>query len=323
MYQPTCVLITGCAGFIGSNVTVYLVQKYPDIRFVGFDCISYCASVDNFAEISSSPNWKFYKGNLLEADDLDRVFRENTIDTVLHYAAYSHVDASFLNSIEFTKNNVLGTHMLLEYAKRNQIKRFIHVSTDECYGDSDSISTESSTLNPSNPYSGSKSAAEMMVLSYMHSFKLPIIITRGNNVYGEKQFPEKCIPRFILRLMSGQKCQIQGSGKQKRSFMFISDVITAFETLLFKGECGHIYNVGTTEEHTVLDVAERLVKILKPGEPVENWIDFVEDRPFNDQRYFISSEKLNKLGWQQIVDFDDGLHQTVEWYRSRVNQWNI
>lgn len=323
LYEPKCVLLTGIAGFIGSNVAVYFVRKYPHINFIGLDCISYCSDVNNFIEINTAPNWKFYRCDLLDPDNLDQIFRENQIDTIVHYAAFSHVDASFMNAIEFTRNNVLGTHFLLEHAKKYKIQRFIHVSTDEVYGSKDAISTEDSTLDPTNPYAATKTCAEYLVKSYYHSFKLPIIISRGNNVYGPKQFPEKIIPKFILRLLSGRKCQIQGSGNQKRSFMHVDDVATAFETLLFRGKIGEIYNIGSTKEYMVLEVAERLIKILKPGEDINSWIEFIEDRNFNDHRYFISSQKLINLGWNQQIDFDTGLQMTLDWYQNHQNQWSI
>jgi UDP-glucose 4,6-dehydratase len=313
-FKPQCVLITGIAGFIASNVAIDLVIKYPEIQFIGLDKLSYCSNVENFAPIANAKNYTFYPFDLMSESQVSEVFATHSIDTVMHFAAYTHVDRSFGNSIEFTRNNVLGTHILLEHAKQNNIKRFIHVSTDECYGSKDTISSEESTLDPTNPYAATKAAAEHLVKSYHHSFKLPIIISRGNNVYGPRQYPEKVIPLFIQRVLAHEKCQIHGRGTQKRSFLYVDDVSRAFEVLLFEGIIGEIYNIGSEEEYTVLDVAERILAKLKPGSTAVDWIEYVEDRQFNDQRYFISSAKLQALGWKQQISFEEGLAKTIVWY---------
>jgi dTDP-glucose 4,6-dehydratase len=322
------ILITGVAGFIASHVAVYLVKKYPELNFIGIDKLSYCSSTKNFSELQSNlldslprrdseihqaKNWQFYKINLLEEDRLEEIFLLHKITTVMHFAAESHVCNSFKNSLEFTKNNVVGTHLLLELAKKYNITKFIHVSTDETYGSKDSISTEDTILDPTNPYAATKAAAEHLVKSYYHSFKLPIIISRGNNVYGPKQYPEKVIPRFLTRLMQGKACVIQGSGEQKRSFLYISDVVNAFEILLFKGKIGEIYNIGSEKEYSIKEVAEKCISLF-PLYNVDKGIEYTEDRPFNDHRYYISSEKIEALGWKPMVDFDTGLKLTLEWY---------
>jgi len=324
IYQPCVVVITGCAGFIGSNATVYLVQKYPDIKFIGIDAMFYCADMKNLEDVINKPNFIFIKADFTELHKMKEIFTQYKPDTVIHYGASSHVDLSFTNSLEFTKNNVFGTHVLLEVSKQiGCVKRFIHVSTDEVYGSKNTISTEETTLDASNPYSATKVGAEALAKSYYHSFKFPIIITRGNNVYGPRQYPEKCIPVFILRLLNGKKCQIHGSGSQRRSFQFVDDTVRAFERILFYGKIGEIYNIGSQVDYTILEVAERLIKILKPGEPIENWIENCQDRPFNDIRYFISSDKLMNLGWKPEVHFDDGILKTVEWYKQNAHRWNI
>jgi len=238
------------------------------------------------------------------------------VEIVLHFAAYTHVDHSFGNSLLFTKNNILGTHVLLELAKKYSVERFIHVSTDEVYGNKNELSTEESILAPTNPYSASKSACEHLVMSYYISFGLNVIITRGNNVYGPRQYPEKLIPKFITHLRGGENCPIHGSGSQRRSFLYTEDVVRAFDLILHKGVIGEIYNIGAEKEYTVLEVFERLVGEMYPDEFEAN-IErkkFVEDRDFNDHRYFISSEKLIALGWKQKVKFDEGLRKTAEWY---------
>jgi UDP-glucose 4,6-dehydratase len=237
------------------------------------------------------------------------------IDTVIHFAAQSHVQNSFEDALQYTNDNVLGTHTLLEACRKyNKIKKFIHVSTDEVYGESliaenEQKKTEATLLCPTNPYAATKAAAEMLVISYYHSFKLPIIITRGNNVYGPNQYPEKLIPKFIKLLKEDSKMTIQGNGKHLRSFLHVLDVASAFECILNNGVIGEIYNIGADEhlEYSVMDIAVKLVKLIKNSDNVNEWIEFIEDRPFNDVRYYISNDKLKQLGWNISVDFDDGL----------------
>lgn len=320
MYEPKTVLLTGVAGFICSNLAIYLVQKYPAIRFIGLDKMTYCSDLDNLNVLQGAPNFRFAQLDLLDQARLTQLFQEESIDTVLHLAAFSHVQLSFTESLTFTLNNVLATHVLLEVAKMVKVCRFIHISTDEVYGSKEGILTEESLMDPTNPYSASKAAAEHMVRAYGHSFNLPIIITRGNNVYGPHQYPEKVIPRFILRLLKGLPVQIQGSGNQQRSFLFVDDVSRAFETILFQGVIGETYNIGSDREWSILEVASTLIRLLSPDE--KDKIEYVEDRSFNDTRYYISSDKIKKLGWKQEIDFEEGLRRTIQWYRERENKWN-
>jgi dTDP-glucose 4,6-dehydratase len=303
------ILITGVAGFIASNLACYLVKKYPNYKFLGIDKISYCSSVKNFEEIMLCDNFKFIKADFTNLEFMDYLFQEYEIDTVLHLGAYTHVDMSFGDSILYTQNNIVGTHVLLETSKKHQIKRFILVSTDEVYGSVDIQSNENSILSPSNPYSSTKAAAEHIAQSYYHSFKFPVIITRGNNVIGPKQYPEKVIPKFILKLCKDEVLTVHGSGHQKRSFLYIDDVCKAFDVILHKGIIGEIYNIGCKHEYSVLEVANKLIRHFNKGE-----IKYVEDRLFNDQRYFISCEKLEQLGWRQEILFDEALIKTIDWY---------
>jgi len=239
----------------------------------------------------------------------------HNIDTVLNFAASSHVDNSFGNSMSFTRNNVLGTHNLLECARvYGKIEKFIHVSTDEVYGEVKDSQAEEAMLNPTNPYAATKAAAEFIAKSYLLSFGLPVIITRGNNVYGKYQYPEKLIPRFSMLLTLNQKLTIQGTGKNTRTFIHANDVAKGFETVLMKGYIGEIYNIGCRDEHAVLNIAERLVKQLKPNDSLESWLTTVKDRDFNDTRYDIDCSKLHALGWKPVIPFEEGLKETVEWY---------
>ncbi|MEX0595060.1 MAG: GDP-mannose 4,6-dehydratase, partial [Candidatus Paceibacterota bacterium] len=256
-------------------------------------------------------------------------------------------------SIDFTLNNVLGTHKLLEACRiYGQIKRFIHISTDEVYGEiKTGESHEHSILDPTNPYAASKAAAEFIVKSYYHSFKLPIIITRGNNVYGPRQYPEKVIPRFISLLQSGNKCTIQGKGDNIRNFIYVDDTVRAIETILIRGEISQVYNIGGTQEKTVCEIAklliERLIFNLRPDQGLsseqglssgqgsdqgqsseqssnQSWQDFIEyipDRKFNDMRYSVNADKLLSLDWKQEVSFEEGFEKTVQWYLQNPNHF--
>jgi dTDP-glucose 4,6-dehydratase len=327
VYKPQSVLITGGCGFIGSNSLSYLANKYRDVEFVNLDKMDYCSSESN-VEIEDKSKYTFYKGNINDTDLTSKILREHKIDTIIHFAAQTHVDNSFGNSVHFTEDNVLGTHNLLEAVKAyGGVKKFIHISTDEVYGEvSDDhlgCDEESSLLNPTNPYAATKASAEFVVRSYNHSFKLPIIITRGNNVYGKNQFPEKLIPRFILLLENNQKCTIHGEGTSKRNFIHVSDTARAIETILLHGKIGEIYNIGTNNEYTVKEIASLLVKKMKPNDKLEDWITYTKDRNFNDHRYNVKASKLLQLGWTEQTKFDEGINSTIEWYLKHKDQYKI
>jgi dTDP-glucose 4,6-dehydratase len=241
------------------------------------------------------------------------------IDTVVHFAAQSHVQNSFDNALQYTNDNVVGTHTLLEACRKyGKISRFIHISTDEVYGESmisenEEKKHEGSVLCPSNPYAATKAAAELIAKSYYHSFKMPIIITRGNNVYGPNQYPEKLIPKFIQQLTNGEKVTIQGDGSNVRAFLHVNDVCTALTYVLEKGQIGEIYNIGSDDnnEYTVLQIAHMLIEKIKKTTDYDKWITYIEDRPFNDKRYYISNQKVKDLGWTIDTDFEKGLDELI------------
>ncbi|KAF3446500.1 hypothetical protein FNV43_RR11679 [Rhamnella rubrinervis] len=321
---PKCILLTGAAGFIASHVTNRLIKNYPNYKIVALDKLDYCSSLKNLNPCCSSPNFKFVKGDIACADLVNHLLVVEQIDTIMHFAAQTHVDNSFGNSFEFTNNNIYGTHVLLEACKVTQrIKRFIHVSTDEVYGETDMETDignpEASQLLPTNPYSATKAGAEMLVMAYHRSYGLPIITTRGNNVYGPNQYPEKLIPKFILLAMKGEKLPIHGNGSNVRSYLYSDDVAEAFDIILHRGVIGHVYNIGTKKERRVLDVAEDICKLF--GLDPKQAIDFVQDRPFNDQRYFLDDQKLKKLGWDERTPWEEGLRMTIEWYTKNSNWW--
>ena len=312
-------LITGGCGFIGSNFINYIFDKQK-YNIVNLDAMYYCANENNVREhIRKSDYYHLIKGNINDKDLVYNLLRDYKITHVIHFAAQSHVDNSFSVPLQYTYDNVQGTHTLLEEVRQyNKVTRFIHVSTDEVYGESmisadEAHKTEQSVLCPTNPYAASKAGAELIAQSYNHSFKMPIIITRGNNVYGENQYPEKLIPRFIQLLKEDKKVTIHGDGSVVRAFLHAYDTARAFEVVLEKGVIGEIYNIGcnTGMEYTVLDVAKMLIKMIKNTENYDEWIEYVEDRPFNDKRYYISNQKLKDLGWDISVKFEDGVGRLV------------
>ena len=319
MDEKINLLVTGGCGFIGSNFINFIFKKNK-YDIINFDAMYYCANENNVQEnIRNSKYYSLVKGNLCSEDLVNHVLLTHMIDEVIHFAAQSHVQNSFENSLQFTKDNILGTHVLLECCRKyGKVKKIIHVSTDEVYGESmnnvnENHKTEHSILCPTNPYAATKAGAELIAQSYNHSFNMPIIITRGNNVYGPNQYPEKLVPKFIKLLKEGKKVTIQGQGTSVRAFLHAYDTATAFERILNKGIVGEIYNIGCNEkmEYSVKEVAKILIKMIKKTENYDEWIEYVEDRPFNDQRYYISNQKLRDLGWEIKIDFMDGLKKLV------------
>ena len=318
--ENTVLLVTGGCGFIGSNFINYIVPYYNKIKIINLDAMYYCANEENInKEIRESTNYILIKGNLCDKKLIEQILNKYNITHIIHFAAQSHVQNSFEDSLQYTYDNILGTHTLLEYSRRyGKIKRFIHVSTDEVYGESmisidETHKNEHSVLCPTNPYAGTKAGAELIAQSYEHSFKFPIIITRGNNVYGINQYPEKLIPRFIKLLKENKKLTIQGNGNNKRNFLHVDDVVIAFRLILERGEIGEIYNIGGDEEteYSVLEIAKKIIKLIKNTDNYDEWIEYIEDRPFNDSRYYISNGKVKSLGWCININFDKGLESLI------------
>jgi UDP-glucose 4,6-dehydratase len=272
------------------------------------------------------------QGSITSADLVNYVLRVEKVDTIMHFAAQTHVDNSFGNSITFTEANILGTHVLLEAAKEARIKLFIHVSTDEVYGEGETgiPSHEGSPLEPTNPYSATKAGAEYLVKAYHRSFNLPVLITRGNNVYGPHQYPEKIIPKFVNQLMRGLPLTLHGTGSNTRNYLYVEDVARAFDVILHKGTVGSIYNIGGNNEVSNIDVARALLRIMglvdRAGGSIEaaeaSHIIFVPDRPFNDLRYPLDCKKLNDLGWKEEMSWEAGLAKTVAWYQKYSGNWS-
>ncbi len=303
----TNVLVTGGCGFIGSNFINIMKERYPEIKFVNLDKLDYCSNLYNVNPGVST----FVKGDIRDNNLIGYLIKQYDFDAVFHFAAMSHVDNSFNDPKNFTLNNTYGTHVLLD--KFRELKpnvEFIHFSTDEVYGESTTdvpFSENTGVLKPTNPYSASKAAAEMVVQSYIDSYKMNIKTIRCNNVYGPNQYPEKLIPKFKQALRNGEMCTIHGfkSANIKRAFMHVNDVVDAVEIVWKRGSPGEIYNIASDDEITVLDVTKLIIKLNKNTEEYHRWIKYIDDRPFNDSRYYISSDKLKSLGWSQKKTRDD------------------
>ena len=312
-------LVTGGYGFIGSN---FINNNFIHCdNLVNVDILNYCSNENNvFADIKTNPKYTFYKKNICDKNSILDILYKHNITHIVHFAAQSHVQNSFEHSLDFTQDNILGTHVLLECMRiYKKIERFIHISTDEVYGESllekdEQKKNEQSILCPTNPYAATKAGAELMTQAYYHSFKLPIIITRGNNVYGPNQYPEKVIPKFICLLNNNQPVTIQGDGSQVRDFMHVNDTCNAIYNILCNGVVGEIYNIGCDLNHEIsmLKLAKILIKKIIKTDEYNKYIQYIEDRPFNDTRYFISNEKLKKLGWKQQVPFDEGINHLIK-----------
>jgi len=320
---------------------------YPNAyNIVSFDKLDYCASLNNTRALNDKRNFSFYHGDITNPSEVMDCLQRHKIDTIFHFAAQSHVDLSFGNSYTFTHTNVYGTHVLLESAKNVGIKKFIHISTDEVYGevrDDEDDLLETSILAPTNPYAASKAAAEMLVHSYQKSFKLPVIIVRSNNVYGPHQYPEseclsavlsrrsyltylsEIIPKFSLLLHRGQPVVLHGDGTPTRRYLFAGDAADAFDTILHKGEINNVYNVGSYDEISNLTLCSKLLTYLNiphaTQEELHKWVKHTIDRPFNDHRYAVDGTKLRQLGWEQKTSFSEGMKITVDWYKNFGEKW--
>jgi dTDP-glucose 4,6-dehydratase len=321
------ILVTGGCGFIGSNYINALLRTklFNGEAFdivINVDKLDYCSAENNVVCDAGDVNYIFVKGSVCDKDLLRSIFESYSIQYIVHFAAQTHVDNSFDNSIDYTLDNIVGTHQLLECCRlygRGNIKRFIHMSTDEVYGELSTIhckdSDETALLNPTNPYAATKAGAEFIVRSYYYSYNIPIVIIRCNNVYGERQYPEKIIPKFITLLKENKKLTIHGTGLTRRNFIYIDDVVRAINIIATEGADNNVYNIGSTDEYNVVEIATILLHFIKgTGEKIEDWVEYTKDRNFNDFRYAIDTTKLNAIGWKKSVPFHDGLNKTVEWY---------
>jgi dTDP-glucose 4,6-dehydratase len=309
-------LVTGGCGFIGSNFINIMAKRYSNYHFVNIDCLHYCANEFNVDDsIRKSTRYTFINDRIQDTD-LVQILEKNSVDYVIHFAAQSHVDNSFTDQMSFIDDNIVATYKLLEASRiYGKLKKFLHVSTDEVYGDYNTLdSTELTRLQPTNPYSATKASAEMMVMAYASSFKLPIVISRGNNCFGQSQHLEKLLPKFIKLLSENKKCTIHGSGTNTRTFIHVDDTVDAFDVILQKGIIGEIYNIGSYDRKSIVDLTKTLIIKIKKTDNPDDWIEFIPDRPHNDKHYNINFDKLMALGWYPKVSFDKGIDQVINWY---------
>ena len=315
------VLVTGGAGFIGSNLARFLRRERPEWKVVNLDKLTYAGNAESVADLRQDPGHVFVRGDIANAELVEHLIRHHAVDAILNLAAESHVDRSILGPGIFVQTNVSGTQVLLEAARQARVKRFLQISTDEVYGSLGASGkfTEASTLRPSSPYSASKAAADLLVLAYGHTFGLDVVVTRCSNNYGPYQFPEKLIPLMIANALEGRRLPVYGDGLQVRDWIHVEDHCRALLAALEKGRGGEIYNIGSDNEWPNIQIVGRLLEILqKPRELIEH----VKDRPGHDRRYAIDAAKARaELGWSPHIAFPDGLKGTVEWYLQNRGWW--
>jgi dTDP-glucose 4,6-dehydratase len=311
------ILVTGGAGFIGSNFIRRLMSSHPGYKIVNVDTLTYAGNLDNLRGIDTDLRYTFVKGDICDSNLINTILEKHEIDTIVHFAAESHVDRSIADASVFVRTNVLGTHTLLDAARRHAIRKFIHISTDEVYGSIPEGSfKETDILTPSSPYSSSKAGSDLLALSYFTTYNLPVIVTRCTNNFGPYQYPEKLIPLFVTNLIDGKKVPVYGTGKNIRDWIHVNDHCRAVDFLLHKGKTGEIYNIGGGSEKTNLEITEKILELLRKD---ESMIEYVTDRPGHDFRYSLNCSKLRSLGWKPGYSFEEGLQDTVTWYMQ--NEW--
>jgi len=317
----TQILVTGGAGFIGSNFIHYLLKEYDDIKVVNFDKLTYAGNLDNIKDIEDDTRYTFVKGDICDATLVEKVIKKEGINHIVNFAAESHVDRSITGPEVFIKTDVIGSFTLLESCRKYNVERYIQISTDEVYGSIDQGSfKETDNLNPSSPYSASKASADLLVNAYYTTYHLPVMITRSSNNFGPYQYPEKLIPFFITRAFHDQHLPVYGDGLNVRDWLYVEDNCRAIDTVRTKGRPGEIYNIGADNEHSNIEITRIILEELhKPP----SLIQYVTDRPGHDRRYSISSEKIVKLGWKptQSKDFINTLKTTIHWYISNEQWW--
>jgi dTDP-glucose 4,6-dehydratase len=333
------ILVTGGCGFIGSNFIRLALEKHDQVRLVNLDKLTYAGNPTNLTDLQTDSRYRFVQGDICDASLVDKIFAEEQIDTVLHFAAESHVDRSITAPAAFIQTNILGTFVLLEAARKAWISdhrslipnhRFLHVSTDEVYGSlgDTGLFTEETSYDPRSPYSASKASSDHLVSAYHHTYGLPTLITNCSNNYGPYQFPEKLIPLIINNALAGKALPVYGDGKNVRDWLYVVDHCEAILKVLEKGRLGETYNVGSNNEkqnievvQTICDILDEQTDPLSCGEPRRNLITFVKDRPGHDRRYAIDAGKIkDELGWEPSVTFEEGMRRTVGWYLDQT-EW--
>jgi dTDP-glucose 4,6-dehydratase len=317
----TTVLVTGGAGFIGSNFVRYMLGAHADLRIVNLDKLTYAGNPENLADLAAGDRYVFVKGDICRREDVDRAMAEHGVEWVVHFAAESHVDRSIQGAGVFVETNVLGTQVLLDASRAAKVHRFLHVSTDEVYGSlgSEGKFTESTPLAPNSPYAASKAASDMLVRAAHHTFGLPAVITRCSNNYGPYQFPEKLIPLMLINAMNDRPLPVYGDGLNVRDWLFVEDHCRALDVVLRRAREGEVYNIGGNNEWTNIDIVKLILREL--GKP-ETLITFVKDRPGHDRRYAIDASRImTELGWAPSLEFERGMQETIRWYRTHTAWW--
>jgi len=312
------ILVTGGAGFIGSNFIHYLYRRDKNIEIRVLDKLTYSASLDNIKEFEGRKGFEFIKGDICDPDIVK--YAMNEVDVVVNFAAEVAVDRSIDNSEAFLRTDIFGVYTLLNEARNQKhLKRFIQISTDEVYGHIfEGSFREDSELKPRNPYAASKAGGDRLAYSFFETYGIPVVITRGSNTYGPRAYPEKVIPLFITNLFDNQKVPVFGKGEQVRDWIFVDDHCSAIYTLIEKGVNGEVYNIGGEQECTNLELTRRIIKTMDKD---ESYIKYVKDRPGHDFRYSLNCDKLKKLGWGQDYSLENGIEQTIQWYQNNEEWW--
>ena len=315
------ILVTGGAGFIGSNFIRYMLKKYNDVKIINLDKLTYAGNLENLKDVENNPNYIFVKGDITNAELVEFVVQNYSVDVIINFAAESHVDRSILGPSAFVKTNVIGTQVLLDVARKFDLELFIQISTDEVYGSlgPEGKFTEQTPLLPNSPYAASKASADLICRAYFKTYKLPVIITRCSNNFGPYQFPEKLIPLMIINAINDKPLPVYGDGGNVRDWIYVVDHCRAIDLVLQKGKPGEIYNIGGGNERKNIDVVNLILEKL--GKP-KNLIKFVKDRPAHDRRYAMDWSKIKReLGWEPEFEFENALDETIKWYLENQEWW--
>jgi len=322
MTDQKIILVTGGAGFIGSNFVHYILKKYTNYKIINLDLLTYAGNLDNLKDVEDNENYKFVQGDICDYDLVDRIIKENKVNLIVHFAAESHVDRSIKDSKSFVQTNVEGTRVLLDCTLKNDKIRFHHISTDEVFGAlslEDEPFNEKTKYDPRSPYSASKASSDHLVRAYFHTHNLPITISNCSNNYGPYQYPEKLIPFFVTNLMKGKKVPVYGIGANIRDWIHVDDHNRGVDMIIHKGKIGETYCLGGNSEVKNIEITKKILKLMDKD---ESFIEYTEDRAGHDLRYAIDYSKIKKeLDWEPLIDFEKGLEETVEWYRENEEWW--
>lgn len=315
------ILVTGGAGFMGSNFIRHILNKYPDYQIVNLDKLTYAGNLENLKEVEGNKNYRFIKGDIANAEDVDGAVGDG-VDVIINYAAETHVDRSILDPRAFLDTDIFGTYTLLETIRAGKAKKLIQISTDEVFGmvhDMEEEFTEETKFDPSSPYSASKAGGDLMCSAYFRTYQTPVIITHSCNFYGPHQYPEKIIPLFITNLLENKKIPVYGKGEQFREWIFTEDHCDAIDAILHKGKIGEVYNIGTRDRRSNIELTKMILDIMGKD---DSFIEYVTDRPGHDFGYAVNPDKLkNELGWEPKHNFEKGIRDTVDWYLANKEWW--